>query len=289
MMWFLFALISALFFGLRQILAKKALLKEHATEYMTSFAIVVFLLSCIFLPKMTFNYPAEIWGLMYVKVVVFTFSWMFAMKALRHLEISFVVPMLTLSPLVLLVIGAVFLGEIPTIMQYIGVFLLLAGAYWLQADYNKEKLLKPWKTFKNKHTLFILVPIVGYSVCAALDKVILQKADPFTFIFFMFGVLAIHYLVIQTAKYKGLKDVKHAFKTNANLIIMGGAAALISHIAYYMAIQSPGAMVSLIIPVKRMSILVAVVLGGKMFHDHNLKYRIMGCIILIIGAILVVI
>ncbi|HII71787.1 TPA: hypothetical protein HA265_03460, partial [Candidatus Woesearchaeota archaeon] len=47
--------------------------------------------------------------------------------------------------------------------------------------------------------------------------------------------------------------------------------------------------VSLIIPIKRMSVLVAVILGGKMFHDHNLRYRIMGCLIMIIGVVLVVI
>ena len=48
-------------------------------------------------------------------------------------------------------------------------------------------------------------------------------------------------------------------------------------------------MVSLIIPIKRMSVLVAVIIGGSMFHDHNMRTRIIGCAIMVIGVILVVI
>ncbi|HII72455.1 TPA: EamA family transporter, partial [Candidatus Woesearchaeota archaeon] len=234
MIWFIYALVAAILFGFKQILAKQSLEKAHAAEHLSAFTIVAFILSWTFLPKIhLFSYGADVLGLMYIKALVLTFSWLFAIKALRHMEISFVIPMLTMSPLVLLVIGIIFLGEVPTLVQYMGVFLLLMGAYWLQADHSKEKLLKPWKTFKNKYALYMLVPIIGYSVCAALDKVILQKADPYTFLFFTFGILSIHYFLIQTYRYKGVQDIRHAFKKSSHVIVLGAVFAFLSDIIYY--------------------------------------------------------
>ncbi len=279
---------SAVGFGLKQVFAKKSLEKEHAAEHLSSVMIIAFILTWIFMPKISFNYPLKVWGLMYLKAVVLTFSWLFAIKALRHLEISIVIPMLTLSPLVLMVIGILYLGEKPDISQYTGVLLLVGGAYWMQSDHDWKKALEPWKMLKNKYMLYILIPIFGYSICAALDKVILKTVNPQSFMFIGYGFLVIHYFIIQAYKYKGVKDIKHAFKVTPHWLALTGAALFISDILYFTAAAIPGSMISLIIPLKRTSVLIAVIVGGKMFHDHNLWYRVIGSLIMILGAVLVI-
>lgn len=274
-------------FGLKQIFAKKSLEKEHAAEHLSSVMIVSFLLTLMFITKLNFDYGMKIWVLLYLKAMFLTFSWLFAIKALRHMEISIVVPILTMSPLFLLIIGAVFLGEVPTLLQYAGVFLLIGGAYWLQAD-SWKTMLKPWKSLRNKYFGYLLVPLIGYSICASLDKVVLQTMDIYTFIFSTYGVLCIHYFMIQAYKYKGIRDIKHAFKVTKWPLVLSGMFLFFSDLLYFHAVSMPDVMVSLIIPIKRMSVLLVVLVGGRMFHDHNLVHRIIGCLVMISGAVMVV-
>lgn len=282
-------LVSAIFFGTRQVVSKKVMMFEHATEHLTVVCLIAFLFSLFFLPKMNFDYSASIWGLMYLKSLILTIGWLLGSKALRHLEISYVTPLTNLTPVFLLIWGFFFLKEVPSAMQYAGVGLLILGAYWLQADHHFSSLIRPWRVFKNKYSVFMLVAIFFYSICAVLDKIILKEADPYTFLSFTFLVLSVHYLVVQFVKYDGLKDIRHAFVKGKHLIFIIALLVLFSDIFYYMAVAIPGAMISLIIPVKRMSTLVATIIGGRLFHDRDLVYRIIACMVMIVGVVLVVI
>lgn len=289
MEWLVFVLFAALFFGTRQVVAKKVLMFEHTAEYLTATCTIAFLFSLFFLPKMSFNYPAYTWFLMYLKALFLTVGWILGSKALRHLEISLVTPLTNLTPVFLLVLSFFILHEVPSILQYIGVALLIFGAYWLQADHHFSSLIRPWKAFNNKYSIFMLIAIFFYAMCAVIDKIVLSTVEPYTFLSFTFGILSVHYLVIQFIKYDGLKDLKHAFLKGRYLIFIVALLLIFADVFYYMAVAIPGAMISLIIPVKRLSTLVATLIGGRMFHDHNLAQRAVACIIMIAGVILVVI
>jgi transporter family protein len=289
MEWFILALFAAIFFGSRQVIAKKVLMYEHATEYLTVTCMMAFLFSLFFLPKMSFAYSAQTWLFMYLKGLFLTIGWILGSKALRHLEISYVTPLTNLTPIFLLVLSFFILHEVPSVLQYAGVALLVFGAYWLQADHHLSNLIRPWKILKNKYSVFMFIAIFFYAICAVFDKLILREADPYTFLSFTFFVLSVHYLFIQFFKYDGIKDIKHAFAKGKYLIFVVALLMLFSDIFYYMAVAIPGAMVALIIPVKRMSTLVATVIGGRMFHDHNLIHRILACVIMVVGVVLIVI
>ncbi|MBN1544719.1 EamA family transporter [Candidatus Woesearchaeota archaeon] len=288
MEWLVFILLSALFFGARQVVSKKVLMVEHATEYLTATCLMAFLFSLFFLPKMGLDYPAMMWFLMYIKALSLTVGWLLASRALRHLEISYVTPLTNLTPVFLLVWGYFILHEVPSATQYVGVALLIFGAYWLQADHHFTSLLRPWSIFRNKFSLFMIIAIFFYSICAALDKVILQVVDPYTFLAFTYFVLSAHYLLVQFFKYDGLKDIRHAFVNGRYLIFIIALLMIFSDVFYYLGVAMPGAMISLIIPVKRMSTLVAAIVGGRLFHDHNAVYRIIACVVMVMGVILLV-
>lgn len=289
MEWIIFTLISAVLFGSRQVVSKKVLFFEHANEYLTATCLVAFLFTLFFLPKMSFAYPLAIWGLMYLKGLSLTVGWLLGSKALRHLEISYVTPLTNLTPVFLLVWGFFLLDETPSMLQYAGVALLIFGAYWLQADHHLSSLVRPWRVLKNKYSVFMIFAIFFYSICAALDKVVLRTVDPYTFLSFSFFVLSAHYLIIQFFRYDGLKDIRHAFVNGRYLIFIIALLIIFSDIMYFMAAAIPGAMISLIIPIKRTSTLVAALVGGRLFHDHDLVWRIAACSVMVIGVVLVVI
>lgn len=287
--WVIFSLLAAVFFGSRQVVSKKVLMFEHATEHLTATCLVAFLFSLFFLPKMSFDYSPDIWLLMYLKGLVLTVGWILGSKALRHLEISYVTPLTNLTPVFLLVFSVLFLGESPTLLQYLGVALLIFGAYWLQADHHLVNLIRPWKMFANKYSVYMLVAIFLYAVCSVIDKLVMQEVDPYTFLAFTYFILSIHYLIIQFFKYDGVKDIKHAFGQGKYLIILIGVLMIFADLFYYFALAIPGVLVSLVVPVKRASTLVATVIGGRMFHDHDIIYRVIACLIMIAGIVLVVI
>ncbi|MBW2964108.1 DMT family transporter [Candidatus Woesearchaeota archaeon] len=287
--WVIFTLLAAVLFGARQVVSKKVLMYEHATEYLTVTCGMAFLFSLFFLPKVSFDYSPYVFFLMWLKGLLLTVGWILGSKALRHLEISYVAPLTNMTPLFLIVLSFFILHEVPSALQYMGVALVMFGAYWLQADHHMSNLIRPWKVLKNKYSVYMMIALLFYAFCAVIDKLVLAEADPYTFLVVTYFVLTVHYLVIQFLKYDGLKDIKHAFVAGKYLTFIIALMILFSDVFYYEALAIPGVLVSLVIPIKRMSTLVATVVGGRLFHDHNLLHRMLACLIMVAGVVLIVI
>ena len=117
----------------------------------------------------------------------------------------------------------------------------------------------------------------------------MKTVNPYTYLSFTFGVLTVHYLIIQFVKYDGIKDLRDAFKKERSFIIVIPLLMVFADLLYLKAVSIPAAMISLVIPIKRMSTLVASLIGGRMFHEHNLGFRLIGCLLMIAGVVLIVI
>ena len=64
---------------------------------------------------------------------------------------------------------------------------------------------------------------------------------------------------------------------------------LINIFFYYTAIAIPGALISLVIPIRRMSALFSTIIGGSIFHeDHHLQ-KIGASAVMIAGALIIII
>ena len=59
MNWVILIIISAILASFHQIYAKKALLKDHAIEFLTILSIMGAILSLFFLPKASFDFPIK--------------------------------------------------------------------------------------------------------------------------------------------------------------------------------------------------------------------------------------
>jgi len=79
-----------------------------------------------------------------------------------------------------------------------------------------------------------------------------------------------------------------AIKKNHLWLFVSAGIKLVSDLFYFLALQIPGVMISLLVPIKRLSTLFTTLIGGELFHDHGLKTRLIGCIITIIGVLMVV-
>jgi len=289
MAWLILVLISAVLASFSQIYAKKALLKEHAVEFLTVLTMFSALFSLIFYPNASFDLPAKFYVIIFGLSSLSAIAGILFIKSLRHMEISTVSPLTNLSPLFLLVISFIFLGEKLTWLQLGGIFLLVSGTYFLESKHFSKKVFEPFKElFRSKFTIFTLLALVLYSICAATDKYIISNGvNAYTLLILGQTFLFIIYAFITFTFYKGFKDVKHGITTSGVTIGFCAFIGVLSTYFYYEAISL--AFVSLVIPIKRLSTLMSTVVGGGLFHEHDLGHKIIGCIIMVIGAVFIAI
>lgn len=289
MEWLIFILFSAVFLGVRQVISKKVLMHESTEEYLAAASLVTFLLSLFFLPRVNFALPLFFWFLMYLKTTILTISWFLGSKCLRHVEISMTIPLTNISPVFVIVLSIIFFWEFTSLTHYLGISLVVFSAYWLQCDGHFSRFIHPWQIFRNKYSIYMVFSMFFLSLCVVFDKIILKQVDVYTYLVFTFFVLSVHYLIIQLVWYNGLRGVKHAFINGKHFIFIVALLLLFTDLFYFKAVAVPGVMLSLLIPIQRLSTLVATIVGGRLFHEHNLVHRIIACALMIVGVVLIVI
>ncbi|MCX8147127.1 MAG: EamA family transporter [Candidatus Woesearchaeota archaeon] len=287
MEWYVFVLISALVFGIGNVVRKKALTKEHSMQFITTFQTVYFIAMLLLLPKVNFDSPMFIWAFIYIKSVLLLLATYFFIRLLRHNEISEIEPLWNLSPVFLLLLSYFMLNEAPSFINVVGVILIVGGAYVIETDHKITNIFKPISLLKSKKIIYILFFLIFISLCSVIDKIVLIQIDPYSFLFIQSMFMFVNCIIVQFTIYEGIKDIKTALKRDFFYIMLAVVLFIISDVFYFIAVSIPTAMVSLIIPIKRTSTIISTVLGGKIFHEKGLKIKISACIIMVLGIFLV--
>jgi bacterial/archaeal transporter family protein len=286
MNWLALAVGSAIAQGMSDIFKKQLLNKEHTLQFLASFTLIGMLVSLVGIQFLDLSFPPQTWGLVLLKTVLLSFAGFFFMKSLKHLEMSEVMPLRNLSPLILVFLSYFILGEKLTPLKYLGIFVLIFGIYILEANKLKAKIAHHVSIIKNKYFLYMTGFLVLISFCSILDKFIMQSIKPYTFLLIQFILLGIVYNVWHAFKYKSLVQVKNAFTQDWKVAIPCAALMVGSDLMYFTAVAIPTAYISVIIPIKRLSSVMATFVGGEKYHEHDLKSRVAACIILVVGAVL---
>ena len=285
--WFIFALGAAFLASIAAIINKKVLIKEHATEFSATFALIIVLVSLVLTPWVEFNLNGRIWFLILLSAVFASIGFLSIIKALRHMDISIVSPLRNFGPAILLIIAFIVLGEKVVPLQILGILILVLGAYILEIDFKKHDILEPIRHIcKSKHIHLIFLSLFAYAISSVIGKYVLNFVKPVTLLFYEQIFIAIIFLVILSIKFNGISGLKHGFKNFGWLILI---AAILT--VSYRFLQNQAfsmTLVSLVIPIKRLDTLFSTLIGGEILKEHGLKSRIMACIIMIIGATMIV-
>lgn len=284
MNWLIWALISALFGSFALMTKKRALKHEHATEFLTTFKFFEIITLIFFIPFMNFNISFNLVLTIFIIATLTTISLVFAAKSYKHLEISIVAPLMDIGPAFTITIAYIFLGERLSLTQLIGVTLLILGAYSLEASHHKGILNNLKSIFSQKYVKITLLALIIAAFAEAGNKFIISYVDALTLLFLYYLFNFIISFTISTIFYKGYKDLIHGIKNAGKIIFLDAVFSTISNITYLYAISTT--MISLVLPIKRISTLIAVIIGGKLFHEHNLPQRILACLIMLFGIIL---
>ncbi len=286
MEWYTLVILSSIFLTIQHVLQKKALFREHATEYLTAFCLLMWIGLLPLHNQIQFVLPAKTFFLLYVIGLLSVFTWLPWIKAYRHMEISTVEPLRNLGPLVTIFLAALFLGERLDGIHFLGILLIIGGSYLLEIAIFRVSWSHPFQLLRKRYVSQILFSMLIGSVVVILVKIILGSVNVPTFLFYTFFLASAHMIIIQCVKYRGIYDIIKVVRADWLLLLLIVLTTIISDYMHLLALAMPTTLVSLAIPLRRLSTLFVTVLGGEFFHEHKLFQKTMACIVMLVGSYL---
>lgn len=285
MLWVLYSLLSAFSWATTDVFTKK--ISSNVDEYIIllsrflySSPFVLLLLFFIKIPSLDYSF----WLIIFLAILIDVVAWILYIKAVRNSQLSLVMPFLSLTPVFLILTSFIILGEFPTYIGLIGIFLIVVGAYLLNIKENKNGFLGPIKfIFKEKGIIFMIIVAFLFSINANIGKILVLKSSPlfFTAVFIPLTAIPI-FIVAYFKSRKQLVQLKTNFK---NFFFIGFFFALMD-IFNFLAIQL--VIVPYMISIKRTSSIFGVLYGKFVFKEKNIKERLSGALIMLVGAALII-
>lgn len=282
-MWIIFALLNPVSEAVRSVIAKK-LTKKIDSIYISLANNLLPLL--IFFPTIFFieldfnkNFFIGVIGSGAINIV----TTILYMKAIEKSDISKVMPMLSFTPLFLLVTSPLILGETIHLLGIVGILFVVIGSYLLNLDLSKNSILEPFKGLvREKGTRYMLIVSFLWSFSANFDKLSILNSSILQHIIFV-NIIIVFGVTTTIYFWKGIefRKIKTEFK-GLSLISFFTTLAFIFHMTALSLTY-----VAYVVSFKRMSGLIAVFLGYFILGEGKLKERFLGSFVMFIGVLLI--
>ena len=286
MIWLVAAILSAVFAGLTSILAKCGIKKTDSDLATALRTIVVLAFSWIMVlvvgsvNTITTIEPKSLIFLIFSGLATGA-SWICYFKALSVGDINKVVPIDKSSTILTVLLAIVCFGEtsnlavklIATAILAVGIFLMVEKK---QADRKSER--RSWM-------IYAILSAVFAALTSVLAKVGISGVESNLGTAIRTGVVLVMAWIIVFARGKQ-RDIKYIDKKELIFIALSGIATGASWLCYYYAIQN--GIVSVVIPIDKLSILVTVTFSYFVFKEKLSKKALIGLCLMVAGTLLMV-
>ncbi|MCK5333746.1 MAG: DMT family transporter, partial [Candidatus Aenigmarchaeota archaeon] len=205
--------------------------------------------------------------------------------SLRNNEASHVAPFSKFTSVFSMVFAVILLGESVNTLTVAGVFLVGLGGY-LATERNRQG-----HPMIDKAVILIVAATFFWAIRGIPEKIILSEIHPLALasiaaltrcalsITIGAGVLNKEWKVFAGQLRKNARDMK--------LLLFRGMISATSLTFYYYALSM--APVSRVVPLANTDAIFTVIFGGIFLHEKNIKKKIFGAIVAVIGAWMIVI
>jgi len=278
MNWFFYAVLCAFFYGIEGVYLKY-LNRKGIDEGTLVFAMFFYSLPFLFLPAFIQGFhPVSGRFFVYIVLVVIAngFGFMFYSKAIKNTDVSIAVPVMSLSPLVVVMFSWILMREMPPLKGILGMLIIGMGLAALSIGHTGV----PSKSFfKNKGVRFALLTVLIWGISANLDKMALKYSQPLVYPFISCAGISVFCSFLTSPR--------RIFDKKYFLLFLGlgfvNAGLFLSHM---LALNT--GYVSYIIAVKRSGMLIAVLLGWLFFKEKSPGLKLLASIFIIAGIFLLV-
>jgi drug/metabolite transporter (DMT)-like permease len=285
--WVLLSLASAFFLSTSDALVKKAVQQEN--EYLVAwfrllFSLPVLVIILFWIPWPTLN--ADFYVAFFIALPIELITIILYVKALKLSPLSLTVPFLALTPVFLISVSYVVLGEKVSLSGAVGIMLIAAGSYFLNFDSIRKGLFEPLRSIvREKGALLMIAVALLYSVTSSMGKMAIMHSSPLFFAATYFIALNIAFIPIAVWKSgPAFRDFVSQGKF-VRLVLPGlfYALMIVTHMEAMRLTK-----VAYMISVKRTSLLMGVLYGYFMFREENIGERFFGAFLMFCGFVLVV-
>lgn len=274
--WILLVLISGILLGFWDITKKKALEKNSIVSVLAFYSLFCFILVS-FEFKNAINMDKGKIFIVFIKTFIIFLSWTLNFTAIKNLPISVITPFDTLNPLFSIILGILVLNEKLALFQALGIFIMLVSYYFIGKVGSKEVV----KIFNNKYFYFMIISSALSAVSATIDKIVLKSANPGQMQFWFCLFITLFYMLAFLFERLSGKD-KSPVKIDFFIPLMS-LILIVSDRLYFTALNIPASQISIVMPLRKISVFVSVIAGGLIFKEKNLKKKFWYVCLLVIG------
>lgn len=282
MLWLIFSFLTAFFESLKDVFSKKGLqiINEYLLASALSFFALLFLFPFLFFIKIpTLN--SKFFLALIVSGSLNVITTILYIKAIKSSDLSLTVPLLTFTPVFLLITSPLIVGEFPTLLGIISILLIFLGSYLLNISEKQKGILMPLKSLlKDKGAKFMLIVAFIWSITSNFDKIgVLNSSPLFWAIAANFFVTVLLFILLLTKAKNTLTQIA----VNLKILFLIGLCTALTLIFQMQAINLT--LVAYVISIKRTSAIFSVLFGHLIFKEKNLKERLLGVVIMVLGVL----
>ncbi|MEZ6149833.1 MAG: EamA family transporter [Pirellulaceae bacterium] len=296
MQWILQSLLSALFLGLYDI-AKKSAVRENAVPVVLLLNVVTAAL--IYLPLLLLSsslpgilastpFVVEPIGpsvhlLLFAKSALVGASWTLALFAFKHLPISIATPIRATSPLWTTLVAVVLMGERPTMVQWIGMLMILFAFI----SFSNVGKLEGIHRSTNRWVGYMIAATLLGSLSALYDKFLLQwMSIPPVTLQAWFSIYLVPVMLPLALRWYWKDRALQPFSWRWTIPAIA-VCLLIADFLYFSALSDPDALLAIISPLRRTSVVIPFVFGIVILSEKNWKRKAALISLMLCGVALV--
>lgn len=289
-MWYVYGLIFAICSSFITIIAKDIL--KNINEYIFILIFRIFTIFFLFLTIFIFfEFPQT--DTFFIKAVLFS-SILSAIgvfcdyRAIKLSEISLIAPISSFNPIFTTILSFIFLNEKITLSGFIGIFIIVIGAYLIRITDIRKGLFAPFQSlYKDIGVKYALCASLIWSISPLFFKVAIQHTDPKIPPFVSFVVLSLSCLLYIPFAIKKSETKNITFKIKRYLphFILIGVLATIGEVAGFTAysLNNLGYVTSLF----RLSMVFTIILSWIFYKEKGIKNKLLGAIVMLIGVLMI--
>lgn len=208
----------------------------------------------------------------------------FLVKALQGGDLSVLAPINSYKSVVGILVGIVFLHEIPNLWGVAGIVLIIYGSYFV-LDTTQERF--SWALLANKDIQYRILAMVLCAIEAIfIKKVILYSSTTTSFLFWCWFGAAFSLPLLYIFKTNLKQEVKHVKRTH--LPLYAYLVACIGIMQYTTNYVFSHMHVGYALALFQLSTVVSIFLGYRIFKEKNIRKKLLGTAIMIVGSVVII-
>lgn len=215
-----------------------------------------------------------------VKSLIVLTSWVFGYYGMKHLPITIVGPVNATRPVLTLLGAMLIFGERLNAYQWTGVLLALLSLFMLSRAGRHEGV----DFLRNKWVACIAAAALTGAASGLYDKYIMQDLSPIFvqswYLVYQFLTMGIVIVLIWLPRRK--KEAPFRWSWAIPLISIFLSCA---DFAYFSALSSEDAMISVVSMIRRGSVIVSFACGALLFRERNLRSKAADLVFILVGMI----